>query len=456
MSVINQMLRDLEDRESQPRPERAELAAIEGIAAPDPGPSQPRRRIGIALGGLALVLVFASGASWYALDNERPAELGTAVPSAMPAPLPAEPATLPPAAPTPAAAEAAPEPLRLVGLRHSNGGDESMVALRISGELDAAPVMEIGEGQGRIQLPGVAVDGVEVGDLDDPRIRRFVVDEDGETLQVSYATAPGIRVKVATERSADGEPIMTLAFAGVLRQAPPAPAPAPSRPRPAASVPEQPQTAEPAAASEDSEPAMTKRVVPVSPKQRAESLFRQAAADLRDGRRYSAEAKLRGALREQPGHVEAARVLGALLSADGRTDEAEAILARGLRLNPDSVALAQADARLKLRLGEPAEAARVLESVLPRAQADAEYLALLATAYQRAERYGRSAELFRSALRLRPDTAVWWAGLGIALEADQRSSEALAAYQRSAELGGLEDRLARYIQARLEALTPEG
>jgi hypothetical protein len=32
----------------------------------------------------------------------------------------------------------------------------------------------------------------------------------------------------------------------------------------------------------------------------------------------------------------------------------------------------------------------------------------------------------------------------------------LAAYQRSAELGGLEDRLARYIQARLEALTPEG
>jgi MSHA biogenesis protein MshN len=314
--------------------------------------------------------------------------------------------------------------------------------------------MEIGEGQGRIQLPGVAVDGVEVGDLDDPRIRRFVVDDDGEALQVSYATAPGIRVKVATERSADGEPIMTLAFAGVLRQAPPAPAP--SRPRPPASVPEQPQTAEPAAASADPEPAMTKRAVPVSPEQRAESLFRQAAGDLRNGRRYSAEAKLRGALREQPGHVEAARVLGALLSADGRTDEAEAILARGLRLNPDSVALAQADARLKLRLGEPAEAARVLESVLPRAQADAEYLALLATAYQRAERYGRSAELFRSALRLRPDTAVWWAGLGIALEADQRSSEALAAYQRSAELGGLEDRLARYIQARLEALTPEG
>jgi MSHA biogenesis protein MshN len=448
------MLRDLEDRDSQPRPERAELAAIEGIAAPDPGPSRPPRRIGIAIGGLALVLVFASGATWYALDNERPAELGAAAPSAMPAPVPAEPANPLPAAPMTAPAEASPEPLRLVGLRHSNGGDESMVALRISGELDAAPVMEIGEGQGRIQLPGVAVDGVEVGDLDDPRIRRFVVDEDGEALQVSYATAPGIRVKVATERSADGEPIMTLAFAGVLRQAPPAPAP--SRPRPPASVPEQPQTAEPAAASADPEPAMTKRAVPVSPEQRAEALFRQAVADLRNGRRYSAEAKLRGALREQPGHVEAARVLGALLSADGRTDEAEAILARGLRLNPDSVALAQADARLKLRLGEPAEAARVLESVLPRAQADAEYLALLATAYQRAERYGRSAELFRSALRLRPDTAVWWAGLGIALEADQRSSEALAAYQRSAELGGLEDRLARYIQARLEALTPEG
>lgn len=448
MSVINQMLRDLEDREPQPEPTRAELAAIKGIAAPQP--DSPRRPRWLAPLSALIVLSVALGAGWIWLDlriapelavvAELPIPPSAAVADAEQAPIP-EPIAV--SGPLEVQPEARPEPMRLTGFRHAGGVEESTVALHISGGSELAPVMEVGSEQGQILLPGVAINGIDVGSLQDPRIRRFALQEDGEALRVSYAAAPGIRVKVATDRSGDSGPAMTLAFAGMVHT-------------PRAAVGKPSPVPEPVAVQPEQEPAVTRRAVPSTAAERADGLFRQAAVDLRSARPYSAEAKLRGALREQPGHAEAARVLGSLLMADGRTDEAGSLLGRALRLNPESGPLAQAYARLKLQIGAPEQAVAALESTFGQGQNDADYLALLAAAYQRTGRYDRSAAMFESALRLRPDTAKWWAGLGISLEAGSRGSEARTAFQRSVELGGLDAELGRYIQSRLDAFAAEG
>src|SRR5436190_2225583 len=106
MSVINKMLRDLDDRGGLgPRNFEEGIHDVERVAKP----IEESRPWGKIIAGIAgLVVVLAAGA-WYFMQPAAPARVAESKPAPPPA-QPAPPAAATPAAPKPAPPEAAPAP----------------------------------------------------------------------------------------------------------------------------------------------------------------------------------------------------------------------------------------------------------------------------------------------------------------------------------------------------------
>lgn len=201
--------------------------------------------------------------------------------------------------------------------------------------------------------------------------------------------------------------------------------------------------------------AMQKTPRPPSPRQRAALAYREAASLLEKGQRGDAVPRLRKALELEPGHGPARDTLAALLLSMGRLVEAGEVLEEGLARRPHDPGLSGLYARLQVERNDVAGAVQTLEQALPQAAQDANYVAFLAALYQRLGRYRESAAAYRQALGRDPGKGVWWLGLAISLEGAGEGSEAAAAYRR-ALAAGLSGDPSAYARRRLGALTETG
>jgi hypothetical protein len=77
--------------------------------------------------------------------------------------------------------------------------------------------------------------------------------------------------------------------------------------------------------------------------------------------------------------------------------------------------------------------------------------AMSATVSLRQGRYREAAETYRNLLEVQPGKAVWWMGLGIALEGDADQDKARHAYSQALRHDGLSDNLQTFIHRRLAA-----
>lgn len=170
------------------------------------------------------------------------------------------------------------------------------------------------------------------------------------------------------------------------------------------------------------------------------------------GRHSEAESGLREVLDRDPGHVLARERLSKLLVEAGRMTEAESILDAGLARAPGHVPFLGLLARVRVHNGALESAIQLLESGLQSAASDPGYWAFLAALYQRAGESAKASHWYGKALDQQPGQAVWWMGLGIALERQNRFESALQAFERAASIGAIPVNLSRYIRQRIEAL----
>ena len=184
--------------------------------------------------------------------------------------------------------------------------------------------------------------------------------------------------------------------------------------------------------------------------QRAESEYRDAMASLQEGRVGAAIASLGQALKLDPRHDAARQTLVGLLVEAKRTDEAIALLQNGLTLEPRQPGVAMLLARLQIERG--GSGIDTLMRTLPYAGGNGEYHAFLAGALQRQQRHREAAEQYQAALASAPQQGVWWMGLGISLQAEQRNAEALAAFQRARDSGKLSADLQNFVDRKLQQL----
>lgn len=215
------------------------------------------------------------------------------------------------------------------------------------------------------------------------------------------------------------------------------------------------EAATPAAEAEDAAAAgdMHKRQRPLTPAQRAEQAYRYALAEFARGDASKGEQSLRAALRMEPDYLPAREVLAGVLLRGGRLVEAGELLREGLQRAPDHALFARLYARVLLAQGQTDAAVHLLERHRHAAGAQQpDYDALLAALYQRSGRYAQAAGLYRRLVILRPGAGAWWLGLGLALEGAGKSGQAVEAYRQALGTGALPAASRTYVQQRLSVL----
>ncbi len=130
-------------------------------------------------------------------------------------------------------------------------------------------------------------------------------------------------------------------------------------------------------------------------------------------------------------------------------DDALALLEAGLDLIPEQSSWAMAMARIQVERGDVASASETLQKYQSYAEQNAEYHGFAGALLQHLKRSREAAIHYQTALQLKPGEGRWWYGLGLALEADNRATEAIDAYKHARTAGGLTSAMSEAIEKKL-------
>lgn len=159
---------------------------------------------------------------------------------------------------------------------------------------------------------------------------------------------------------------------------------------------------------------------------RAVGLFRSGDLDA------AAEA-LRVVLQNVPDHLASLQMMGAIDFAKGRNEQAVQALTRVVSAQPDNVAALKLLATTQLKLGQAGDAIETLRQA--RVGEDAQFLALLGTAYLRNGQNAEGIEYLERAAELDPQAAGVRTQLALGHLASGETSEAIKELETAVDLG---------------------
>jgi MSHA biogenesis protein MshN len=186
-----------------------------------------------------------------------------------------------------------------------------------------------------------------------------------------------------------------------------------------------------------------------SPTERAETIYQSGREVQRAGRPEDAIAQYQAALALAPEHAASRQALVGLLIDNQRWDAAEKVLREGVDLPTTRLASTLTLARLFVERSKIPAALDLMQQQAASGEKNAEYQGFLAVLLNRAGRPHEAVERYQAATRLAPSEARWWAGLGIALEADGQNAAAHDAYLKARSLPGLPPELATHVEQKL-------
>ncbi len=235
-----------------------------------------------------------------------------------------------------------------------------------------------------------------------------------------------------------------------------APAPAPAAPvvatpkPPVASAPKAPAPA--AVASQSAlagEAHIEKQPKGGQSRELAEAEYRKGMQAAAVGDSAAAVPALRRALENDPRHAKARQALLSVLAANRHWDEVKQVAQSGLALDPARSGWASILARLQHEQGDTEGAVKTLETHAAHAASDADFQGLFAILLHKRQRYAEAAQRYQAALAMRPGEGRWWYGLGLALEGAGRGDEAKAAFGKARDAGNLPADMLGLIEQKL-------
>jgi Flp pilus assembly protein TadD len=183
----------------------------------------------------------------------------------------------------------------------------------------------------------------------------------------------------------------------------------------------------------------------------APTAIERARQAIEQGELSSAESILQKRLQQAPADQYARELLVGLMLRGGRNDAAMRQIDRGLKLHRGHVKFNLIKARLLAQRGEAEAATRILESMRSANVGRTERLQMLGALYQQLARFEKAVDSYRSLLNLDAAAGASWVGLAISLDG-LGDPTALQAYDRALELGGLPAAAESYARQRLSQL----
>lgn len=432
MSLINKVLQDLEARRDTPGIEitRPVLAELRPAMGAHPPVSRKRTWTVLLVAGL-LAVGAVSAAGFYGWNRWVDGD------SAVPQPLvaKAEKARIRETAANPVNA---PAPVSVLTQARATTADETQQA--------SAPA--------RSALPVPPGPAVKTVDTQLPVVSPKTEPPRTVAAATAVRAGPAPAQKSAPQQKAATEnrvPVVAKAMPVSKPSSPVTESQKPKRDESAATVVQADARQEPSDEASDGG-QMEKKNRPMTPQEKAENAYREAARKFRRQQIVAAERDLRLALENDPQHVKARELLAGILLQRGRRSDAQMLLEQGLEHMPAHASFILLLARIYFDYGADLKALTLLENSRQDAEANADYQAFMATLYQRAGRHQEAIQAYSRALSLSPREDKWWVGLGISLEAEQKWGGARNAYQRAAASGTLDRNLISYAQQRMAAL----
>ncbi|AZZ94557.1 tetratricopeptide repeat protein [Hahella sp. KA22] len=440
MSLLNDVLRDLDKRESAPR-----TPVPHSLQKASPGAT--RRWPGVL--ALALVTAGLAGGYWW---MKAPAEPPTPVVSqvAMVNTLSARDEK--PSAPdhrietpsevteldTPVVAEVAP-PVREIAPQPAS---QAVVAAPQYAQEPARQTQ-------LKQEPVVIVEDAPLQPMTTTQKAPSTVKQESPVL--SEAKMNGANVDSEPKEQARTAP----AFRNELEEAH---APLAVAPEPAAETPATLTRHIDIAATPAEEAAPSSAAMNIAPSQTPEAIaaraLQQARESYRQGEVEAARQRLRDLLTSMPEHEASRYQLATWLIGAGDYPQALQVMQSVDAYS--SVDFKLMKARTLAATGMAAQAIALLESEAPKVEAAPDYHSLLAGLYHQARRYEDAIATYAALIEAHPHKGDWWAGLGIALDQTGRSQSALQAYRQAVGDPELQTTLAQYASRRIQQLEPGG
>lgn len=157
-------------------------------------------------------------------------------------------------------------------------------------------------------------------------------------------------------------------------------------------------------------------------------------------------------LAKDPEYTSARELLASLLITQGKKIQAEKMLKIGLQQRPFYPGYMQLKARILVNEGKIEQALHLLQLAPPALSTHPDYHAFIAALYQRQGQALFAERLYEQLLALQPNNATWWMGLGIALESMGKRALAVEAYLKARNSDHLNPELKIYAEARLHHL----
>ena len=184
----------------------------------------------------------------------------------------------------------------------------------------------------------------------------------------------------------------------------------------------------------------------------AEQSYKKARRFLDSWKTHEAKAELARTLVFDPAHNAARELLVALFLQGGQTSEAESLVDTGLALYPNYSPFAQLKARILSTRSDMTAAVQMLKSVVPGPRHHFDHSATLAAMYQKQGDHEQAVSMYLALIETHPETPSLWSGLAISLDAQGEYQAALKSYKQALGDRQLAPELRRYALERVQAL----
>jgi len=461
MSVINNVLKDLETRESKFIP--IEITSVE---------SAPLRGRGLnPLLWITLLLLLLAAAGWISLQNQLlSTEILTPPPIATNFAEVAEPATDPVFAGNPPAiigAGIVTEQMignQIVGLQIRESEQEMHLEFVLR-ENVVAYLKDRGENSFGYHLRGVESQIVAPEITDNRWIEKLAIVSSGLGVDINFKTAAEILVETR-QKLIDGEPVWAIS----LRKSTPLKGSEPDaviagKPAGDATISGSEQefhtatsvvavaersSAQSAPVSEnETTPAVVKlEIKSTNPNAKSSNQLEYAVELINSGRAVEAENLLQGLLSGAEDY-NARRHLLVLYGRQNRGDRFARLVRESMENYPDDVVFKTEYAR---SLFQHAAYRHVIRLLADASGLDANQQALVAASYQRLDEHDDAVRHYQLALAQDSSNAKNWIGLGISQEHTSALEDALNSYHQAGKLGNLNARLQDFVDKRSNTL----